>query len=103
MGMKKTDDVVGKWGWTPLYRFIVISYFKKNKRINEVVHIVDDPITAYVIYLEMVKRDEGTLRGKMMGWLLYDSYNRDALEFCKQKAENPILDLSPPEEEVEKI
>jgi hypothetical protein len=96
--MALDDAIVGKWNFQPIYRFIVLSYLKLDKKQNQIMYVVDDPIMAYSLYLEGIASDKGTPNESLYDWTICDSFNKDALEFCKKMAENPIVDLTMPEE-----
>ena len=98
--VKNTDDIVGHWNFNPPYRFIVGRYVKWDKSQDEIIHVVDDPVFAYAIYMELKGSDKSATEQYLNEWYLKDSFGKDALEFCKKETERPI-EISPPEENAE--
>lgn len=89
--MKLTDDIVGNWNWFPMYRFVVIRHTKwdKTQLDTNMMYIVDDPVTAYMIYIQAKENDIYDKKDTLYDWMLQDSFGKDALEFCKNLYENP--------------
>ncbi len=85
--MKQTDDILKSNLFNPPYRFIVGSYSEEDGKGFQLVYVVDDPAVAYLTYQQVV---DVAIADKFSGSiLLLDSFNKDALEFCKKLAENP--------------
>lgn len=91
----------GFGGWSQPYYFIVGRHTKWDKKQIDMnsMFIVDSAAMAYKIFTEHKQKDENSSKKHLFEWFLQDSYGKDAFDFCKEKAENPILDTK--KEEVE--
>ena len=88
--MKPTDNIVGAWHFNPPYRFMVVKCIKWDKKQNEIVYVVDDAALAYVTLMQLRDNDKLTPKEYLYDWCLWDSFNRDAEDFCKKASEQPI-------------
>lgn len=98
--MKPTDNIIhGFSGWAQPYRFVVVRHTKWDKSQVDMnsMYIVDDPVTAYSIFTQVKEADKLTPREVLYEWSLMDSFGKDAVSFCKQKAENPSESIIPEE------
>lgn len=87
------DNMVGKWNFMPLYRFIICKAVKWDKRQNKIELVVDDPATAYALLLKLREQDKGTQREFLYDWHLWDSFYKDAEDFCKTRFESVETEL----------
>lgn len=87
------DNIIhGFAGWAQPYRFVIMRHTKwdRSQVDSKSIHVVDDPADAYAIFMKLKANDQQTMREVLFEWMLVDSFGKDALEFCKHKAEHPI-------------
>lgn len=96
LGMVSDNIIPGFSNWHQPYRFVVARHTKWDpSQIDpDSVFIVDDPVTAFTVFSQQKKNDEGTQREMLFEWRLCDSFGKDALDFCKKKFENPETEQS---------
>ena len=68
------------------FKFLVGRRFIWDKKQEEILYIVDDPADAYsVYYTGKAGEKKDPISSILYEWYINDSFNKDALEFCKQK------------------
>lgn len=67
------------------YKFLVGRQIPWDPDKKQILYIVDDPVQAYAIYYNAKAGDKNTAEQVLWEWYLHDSFDKDALRFCKEK------------------
>ena len=86
---KTLDNIVRTPPWNPPYRLLVGRYTKWDKTQNEIIWVVDDPVTAYMLFEDAAKQ-ESKEKDVLYTWFIVDSFNKDVRDFCKKIFETPM-------------
>ena len=86
----KTDDIIDTIEWLPVYYFVVLKRSKLEDKLPEIRHIGPIPELAYALLEEEMIKDVGSVHENSYEYYLQDSFQRDALAFCRKKADEYI-------------
>lgn len=86
------DDNIMKGfaGWSQPYRFVVWRRIKWDPEQVELLQVVDDPAMAYLIAKHYLNSSKDSIRQVLFDYFLTDSFNKDAVDFCKSKYEKAV-------------
>lgn len=87
---KKDNIIKGFSTWSP--RFIVVWRSKKRPEHIDMNNcfVLDRPDDAYFLYDELKRKTVNS--AEYMEWILTDSFGKNAVAYCKQKAESNSSD-----------
>lgn len=89
---KKDNIIKGFNTWAP--RFIVAFRSKKSPECIDMNNyfVFDRPDDAYFLYDELKRKTISPMTVDFFEWILTDSFGKNAIAYCKQKAEGNSSD-----------
>lgn len=86
------DEKIPIPAWNPPYYFVISRRLKWSPQEVEVFQLVAEPSMAYALYKYLQERQKGTMDEIVFEYFLFDSFNKTALDYCKNAYDKVIVD-----------
>jgi hypothetical protein len=85
--MYNDDAMFGFQSWRTPYRFVIYRKLKWDPNHVEVLYVSSEADTAYYYAQVALSQAKGSIREATFDYCLTDSFNKDAISFCKEAYE----------------